>query len=135
MNQECQQRNQRNYIALHVEQESTKTSMILMMKLDPRFVSCAERYSQKEWDYRLFINTRYRTMTTLTEEEVFRSGNSRTEKEYIVELVTENPGISVFNQFLLTALGAVNKEKKVVGRLRRGVMRYYTPTYIEKCNL
>ena len=74
-------------------------------------------------------------MTTMTEEEVFRSGNSRIEKEYVVELVTENPGISAFERFLLTALGAVKKEKKVVGRLRHGVMRYYTPTYIEKYNL
>jgi len=74
-------------------------------------------------------------MTTQTEEEVFKSGDSRAERRYIVELVAENPGISTFEQFLLTSLHDVVKEKKVVGRLNRGVMRYYSPEYVKKYNL
>ena len=74
-------------------------------------------------------------MSILTEEEVFESGSSVIEKKYVVELVTENPGITAFERFLLTALRAVIKEKKVVGRLSHGVMMYYTPEYVEKYNL
>lgn len=74
-------------------------------------------------------------MTTKTEAEVFESGNSQTEKEYVLELVQENPSISVFPRFLLTALGRVCKDKKVAGRLRHGVMKYYTVEYIKKYNV
>jgi len=74
-------------------------------------------------------------MTTQTAEEVYSTGSSEAEKKYVIELVTENPGISAFDRFLLTALSAVKKEKRVVGRLRHGVMRYYTPTYAKKYNL
>lgn len=74
-------------------------------------------------------------MTTRTEEEVFKSGNSRIEEEYVLELVQENPGISAIHRYLLTALTRVRKDGKIAGRLRHGVMRYYTVEYIKKYNL
>lgn len=69
------------------------------------------------------------------EEEVLKSGDSRIEEEYVIELVQENPGISAFHRYLLTSLTRVRKSGKIAGRLRHGVMRYYTVEYIEKYNL
>ena len=74
-------------------------------------------------------------MTKHTAREVIQSGNSRIEDAYILELVQEQPGISAVEWELITALERVARSRKIVGRLRHGVMRYYTPQYVEKYNL
>lgn len=75
------------------------------------------------------------TMTTLTEDEVLRSGNSQIKREYIKELVQENPGISAIHRSLLTAFRAVQKEGGIAHKTTHGVMRYYTTEYAKKYNL
>ena len=80
-------------------------------------------------------NKENKNMTTQTETEVIDSGNSRYEDIYIIEYVHDHQGFSGIDHELVSALNRAKKTGHIIGRMRHGVMRYYTPEYVKKYNL